>query len=63
MCRNGWAFKFKFMFYKLRYLMCCHATLTVLLKIEIAMHIHSFIFHNEQINLDISPCSTAADYY
>ena len=36
MCRNGWAFKFKFMFYKLRYSMCCHVTLTVLLKIEIA---------------------------
>ena len=31
--------------------MCCQVTLTVLLKIEIAMHIHSFvfhIFHNEQ---------------
>ena len=26
--------------------MCCHVT--VLLKIEIAMHIHSFVFHNEQ---------------
>ena len=28
--------------------MCCHVTLTLLLKIEIAMHIHSFVFHNEQ---------------
>ena len=43
--------------------MCCHVTLTVLLKIEIVMHIQSFIFHNEQKNQDISPSSTAADYY
>ena len=43
--------------------MCCHVTLTLLLKIEIAMHIHSFTFHNEQKNQDISPSSTAADYY
>ena len=28
--------------------MCCHVTLTVLLKIKIAMHIHSFVFHNEK---------------
>ena len=26
----------------------CDVTLTVLLKIEIARHIHSFVFHNEQ---------------
>ena len=43
--------------------MCCQVTLTVLLKIEIAPHIHSFVFHNEQKNQDISPSSTAADYY
>ena len=43
--------------------MCCHVTLTVLLKIEIAVHIDSFVFHNEQKNQDISPSSTAADYY
>ena len=63
MCRNGWAFKFMFMFYKLHYLMYCHVTLTVLLKTEIATHIHSFVFHNEQKNQDIGPSSTAADYY
>ena len=28
--------------------MCCHVTLTVLLKIEIATHMHSFVFHNEK---------------
>ena len=45
--------------------MCCHVTLTVLLKIEIATHIHSFVFHNEQKTQDISPTrsSTEADYY
>ena len=43
--------------------MCCHVMLTVLLKIEIAKHIHSFIFHNKQKNQYISPSSTAADYY
>ena len=41
--------------------MCCHVT--VILKIEIATHIHSVVFHNEQKNQDISPSSTAADYY
>ena len=42
--------------------MCC--IVTVLLKIKIATHIHSFVFHNEhQKNQDISPSSTAADYY
>ena len=51
------------LFYKLRYLMCCHVTLTMLLKIDNATHIHSFVFHNEQKNQDISPSSTAADYY
>ena len=25
--------------------MCCHVTLTVLLKIDNATHIHSFVFH------------------
>ena len=63
MCRNGWAFKFKFCF--LNCVICCVVMwLWLLLKIEIAMHIHSFIFHNEQQkNQDISPCSTTADYY
>ena len=46
--------------------MCWQVTLTVLLKIEIATRIHSFIFHNEQKNQDIgptpTPSSTAADY-
>ena len=60
MYRNGWAFKFKFMFYKLCYLMCCHVTVTK----NRNCHAHSpFVFHNEQKNQDISPSSTAADYY
>ena len=40
---------------------CVAMWLTVLLKTEIAKHIHSFVFHNEQKNQDISPSS--ADYY
>ena len=41
-------FSIQVLFYKLRYLLCCHVTLTVLLKIEIAAHIHSSVFHNEK---------------
>ena len=40
-----------------------HVTLTLLLKIKIGTRIHSFIFLNEKQSQDISPSSTAADYY
>ena len=51
------------LFYKLRHLMRSHVTLTLLLKIKIGTRIHSFIFLNEKQSQDISPSSTAADYY
>ena len=41
--------------------MCGHVT--VLLKLETGTHIHSFVFHDEQKSQDISPSSTAAEYY
>ena len=56
-------FLIQVLYFKLRYMMCCHVALTVLLKIEITMPIHSYVFHNEHKNQDISPSSTAADYY
>ena len=43
--------------------MCGHVTWTLLLEIENGVHIHSFIFLNEQQSQDTSISSTAADYY